>query len=236
MNLSNYLLKFATEREMESKKYSCLMLVLGDARILTGRDENGNFIKDNVLSNGKSFLSQYSFIGLINYLLVLDLIGEVFKLKECKYDLKNQPKIYKALKQFSSSLKDKDKDIYTINALRNSLTHNYGLINIPNKSKYYDSSLHKFSLLNSENSELIKYPETKWEIVKPEHNDEKSLTKINFKDKDEKSSTKVSPIKLQELVEEVYQNLLNELTNNNVKLSISSIDELNARFTIIYDS
>jgi hypothetical protein len=240
MNIDNYLLKLATTREIEKDRYSCLKIALDDARIITGRNENGLFIENNVLENGKSFLNQHSFIGLVNYLLVLDLIGEVFilkplRLKELKLEKIKSDKmnIYKALKQFSSLI---DKDIYTINALRNSLAHNYGLINIPDESKYYESSLHKFNLLNLENSALIKYPETKWETVKSDNNDKKSPTKVNFKDKDEKSSTKVSPIKLQDLVEEVYQNLINELTNNNVELSISGIDELNARFTIIYDS
>lgn len=212
------------------------MVALGDARILTGRDENGLFIENNVLENGKTFLNQYSFIGLINYLLILDLIGEVFKLKKSKSNIENQPKIYKALKQFTSL---KDKDIYTINALRNSLAHNYGLVNIPdNINKHKGTSLHKFILLNSDDSELIKYPEIEWKIVVSEDDKENQSKKINFKDKDEKSSTKVSPIKLQELVEEVYQNLLNELTNNNVELSksINGIDELNARFTIVYAS
>lgn len=230
-----YLLKFATTREIEPNRYSCLKIALDEARILNGRDENGWFIENNVLENGKTFLNQYSFIGLINYLLILDLIGEVFKLKKSKSNLKNQPKIYKTLKQFSSL---NDKDIYTINALRNSLAHNYGLVNIPTDKKYFNTSLHKFILLDSDDSELIKYPEIEWKTVVSEDDKENPSTKINFKDKDEKSSTKVSPIKLQELVEEVYQNLLNELTNNNVELSksINGIDELNARFTIIYGS
>jgi hypothetical protein len=217
MNDKNFIKKFANSIEIETNRYSCLMIALQDARKITGRDIiNGN-INNDILENGQSFLNPYSFIGVVNYLLILELIGEIFRLK--KFTTNKKTNIYKTLKQFSTSLNDKDID--TIIALRNSLAHNYGLINIPYYKKEYSTKLHKFTLVNDNTTDLIKYPIQKWNL--------------DYSDKSDDTSTQISVIKLQDLIESVYKNLIIEIENDTVELALDEkTNELKARFTIRY--
>lgn len=87
------------------------------------------------------------------------MIGEIFKTAAFSSTKNNT--IYRALKQFSSI---SDHNIDTFVALRNSLAHNYGLVNIPVEKKEFFTKRHKFILDNTEGAELIKYPEPsmKW--------------------------------------------------------------------------
>ncbi len=214
MNDIEFIKKFVSSHEIEKNRYSCLMIALIDARKLTARNiETGKF-ECNILENEKSFLSPYSFIGIINYLLILDMIGEIFTVRN------TTNKIYKALKQYCSYINDKDID--TIIALRNSLAHNYGLINIPDNPEYNLTRRHKFYLINSEIDDLIEYPTKPWNGV--------------FNDNSDDSYTKVGLGKLIELVESVYQVLKKEIECNPMKnLSLKEgVDELKARFTVRY--
>ena len=212
MNDKEFIKKFSTSLEIETNRYSCLILALHDARKIAARDINGN-IPGNILENDQSMLNPYSFIGVINYLLILDLIGEVFCLKTFSTTSTNN--IYKALKQFSNS---KDNDISTIIALRNSLAHNYGLVNIPVDSKENASKRHKFILINSKTNDLIKY-QTLWDG--------------NYSDKSDDSSTQISIIKLQDLIETVYNNLVIGIEQDTVDLALKKgLDELKSRFTV----
>ena len=216
MNNKDFIKKFVNSLKIEENRYSCLLIALQDARIITGRDiKNGN-IKNEILESEQHFLNPHSFIGIINYLLVLELIGEIFKTKT--FSTKKKNNIYKALMQFHATINEKDID--TIIALRNSLAHNYGLINIPHNSKEDDTKLHKFTLLNTPNTNLIEYPERKWSKQYSDHSEE--------------TSTKISVIKLQNLVESTYNNLKTEINNDNATISLSGIDELKSRFTIKY--
>lgn len=221
MNENNYLKKFTRSIKIESHRYSCLMLALQDARKIAGRNILNGQITNDILENDQSFMNPYSFVGVVNYLLILELIGEIFRLKTFSTNKSN--KIYKALKQFSASdmtmTSLNERDIDTIIALRNSLAHNYGLINIPSE-KEKKTKLHKFILLNNDNSELIKYPMQIWNE--------------DFADKSEETSTQISVIKLQDLVERVFLNLTTEIENDTVDLALEKgLDELKARFTIL---
>jgi len=217
MTDTDFIMKFTNSIEIERNRYSCLFVALQDARKITGRDMVKGNITNDILENDQSFLSPYSFIGVVNYLLILELIGEIFRLKNFTTNKKNN--IYKSLKQFSNSLNDKDID--TIIALRNSLAHNYGLINIPNDQKEYVTKLHKFTLINMTNGNLIKYPLQNWNL--------------DYSDKSDETSTQISVIKLQDLIETVYKNLTTEIENDTVELALKKgIDELKARFTIRY--
>ncbi len=230
MNVTNnFIQKFITSREIESKRESCLMIALTDARKLAGRDIASGEIKNNLLISAGCdvALTPYSLIGLINYLLVLEMIGEIFKTSR-PIDGFNQPKdnkIYKALKQFSP-LPLCDKDIYVIISLRNSLAHNYGLINIPKCKKEKEeiedlTKLHKFTLNNLDTAELIVYPELK--LKRDEI----------FSNKSNDTSTIIGYIKMVELIESVYEKLKAELIEGNVELALKDgLDELKARFTL----
>ncbi len=216
MNDTEFIKKFINQTEIEANRYSCLMIALTDARKITGRDCITGEYKLDILSNECNFLNPYSFIGIINYLLILDMVGEIFKAP--KFSGTKQNNIYKALKQFSSL---KDNDIDACIALRNSLAHNYGLINIPKQSKEYLTKRHKFTLDNRSNANLIEYPSIgqSWSG--------------DFKDKFEKSSTKVGYIKMCDLIEEVYNDIKTKAEKDLIVLALKEgIVELKARFTI----
>jgi len=216
MNDSEYIKRFTVSNEIENNRYSCLIIALEDSRMLTGRNlENGKYDL-NILRNDKTFLNPNSFIGIINYLLFLEMIGEIFRLKSFKTNKTNN--IFKALKQFGNSIPE--NDINTIIALRNSLAHNYGLINTPKYSKENPTKRHKFIIDNSDDClVLIKYPTKKWDG--------------DYTDKSDDSSTIVSSIKLIELIESIYRNLRNEIDKNSIELSLKGgIEELKSKFTI----
>lgn len=216
MNEATFIKRFIKDLEIETNRFSCLKIAINDARKLTGRNISGGDDELNILTNSNDFLNPDSFIGIINYLLILDLIGEAFCLKGFTTQKNNN--IYKALKQFSPTTSEKDID--TIIALRNSLAHNYGLINIPKNEKENSSKRHKFILLHTENSFLIKYPTIPWNG--------------DFKEKSEDKSTHISTIKLIELIEQTYKNLVAKSENNEIELALNDgIEELKSRFTII---
>lgn len=210
------LLTFCKCLKIEENRFSCLFRAITDARILNGRDPITGKYKGHILGCEKNnlYLGPNSFIGLISYLLILDMIGEIFRLKTEKKSKKS--KIYLALNQFANGLRE--KDIYTIVALRNSLAHNYGLVNIPDNREHYENSRHKFSLMNFENESLIEYPTKKWEG--------------NFSDKEIESSTIISVPKLIEQIESVYSELIFQIESNNVSLNLSDKEELYSRFTV----
>ena len=209
----DFILKFATSYEIENNRYSCLMIALQDARKISGRDINSGKMQNNILKNHQCIFNPFSFIGVINYLLILELIGGIFKKKSYS---NNNNNIYNALCQFSSL---SVIDIYTIIALRNSLAHNYGLINIPKAKKEYSTKLHKFILLNDISSNLIVYPKNKWNL--------------DYSDKSDETATQISIVNLQDLIENVYQKVIEEINNNSVELTLKGeVEELKARFTI----
>ncbi len=215
MEGTNFINNFISRLEVEPNRYSSLMIALSDARKITGRDVNNGEYKFNILGSNDIFLIPHSFIGIINYLLILDMIGEIFKLPTF---LSKSNNIYNSLKQFSCL---EDRDIDVVIALRNSLAHNYGLINIPYDKKEYRTKLHKFTLDNQQTSPLIEYP-----------NSEKRWSG-NFNDKSENSSTIIGYIKLCDLVETVYYNVKENALKGLLILALKQdIIELKSRFTI----
>lgn len=218
MNDSLFIKRFATEYEIEKNRFSCLLIALTDARKLTGRNLETGHDEFNILQNRQSFLNPYSFIGIINYLLFLEMIGEIFKLKS--FQTKKTNNIYKSLKQFDNSITE--RDIYTIIALRNSIAHNYALVNIPRNQKENSLKRHKFTIDNSDScTSIIQYPKSNWNG--------------DFCDKSVDSSTIVSSIQLINHIELVYQNLVRGINDDSIELSLSKgVEELKARFTIIF--
>ena len=212
MKIDEFIKKFVCCYEIESNRYSCLMLALKDARKLTARNIETGKWDGSILENENSFLNPYAFIGIINYLLILDMIGEIFTVKN------KQSKIYRALDKYGSLKEEKDKQ--TIVALRNSLAHNYALVNIPDSSKNYLMQRHRFELINSENFSLIEYP------IKPWNGD--------FFDLHDDSFTKIGLGQLIELIEGVYHSLTMEIELNPVNIVglNGGVEELKARFTI----
>jgi len=214
----NFINKFTNSLVIEENRYSCLMMAILDARKLSGRNPGSGKQEYDFLVSKNSFLNPNSFIGIISYLIILDMIGEIFIKKGMSFGKKSKnKKIEKALKQFGGSISEQDIDV--IVSLRNSLAHNYGLINSPWCDDENDRKRHKFTLINDERSFLIKYPVgNKWNG--------------DFKDKSKDSSTEVS---VYNLIEVVYVNLKSDIEKNKVELALNKgVDELKARFSIMY--
>ena len=214
--MQDFINKFINEYKIEPNRFSCLIIALTDARRITGRNINTGEHELNILEAQNTFFNPYSFIGAINYLLILDMIGEIFGTTSKTINKRKITNTYKALKYFSSV---SDQDIDTIIALRNSLAHNYGLINIPS-AKEINTKQHKFTLDNSDTTNLILYPVS-------------GVWNGDFNDKSQDTSTKISYERLIDLIEAVYLEMKAEQVKGNLFLSLlGGIDELKARFTI----
>jgi hypothetical protein len=187
-----FLKSFVNDYKISTNRYSCLFLAIRDARTISGRNLKTGQQENIILSSENTFMYPNSFISVINYLLILDMIGEIFTLKILpkSFNKEKTNNIYKSLKQFSS-LTDQEIDVFI--ALRNSLAHNYSLINIPRSRDEYYAKLHKFILSNESKAPLIKLPKSPWNGM--------------FNNKTLKSSTTIGVIKLFEIVESVYSNL-----------------------------
>jgi len=238
------ILDFVTKRCMDEqeKRISCLVMALENARILSGRTKcsgksrkandgtviadylESKFFEENILVSG------YSFAGLIHYLLLLDLIGNVLKPKDKSSEEKNS--IYKALEYFSPITDVNNR--CAIVSLRNCLAHNYGLINIPELKKLKNAERikerkeryqHKFTLHlndNAKNMIQIPKPESRWNG--------------NYAMKDESLSTKINVCELIDVIEETYQKVKDMAVKKELELCFKGgIDELKSRFTVKFE-
>ena len=181
LNISGYD-AFSNERRI-----STLWIALKQARKIVGRIIESGILLDEKMSIGinEEIMNEGRYhscllLGLTNYLIILDLIGSVFKLKNLTKS-HSPDGIIHALKNFNSLDVEKIK---AIKALRNSLTHNFGLAN---KSHIF--------MLSSSFPELIELPkdQDRWNISKEEERD-------NY--------TKVNEVKMCQLVEDIYNKLI----------------------------
>jgi len=198
--------------EIETNRYSILNLAVRDARLITGRNiDTGKLLQNEFLVNKMGEpLDQYSFIGIINYLLILDMIGNAFSIKQ--FTTTKTTSIYKSLKQFSTL---NDDDIYAIIALRNSLAHNYSLVNIP-AHKEFSSKLHHFKLINGSTQKMIKI-KSKW------GNPNNSKSEIN--------ETVIGVDNLLDMIEGVILNLKKENELDNLELNLD-FNQFVMRYTV----
>lgn len=220
MDDTEFIKMFLTQREIEPNRNSCLVVALEDARFLSGRNpKTGMYIGIMWCNINKSVMyGSNSFLGLIGYLIFMDLIGGLFRKNGFKSD-KNE--IYKALKQFSSF---NDEEIFVIIALRNSLTHNYSLVNIPNNKNEDDMKLHKFELIYEETDFIISVPLEYDRWIRDDFSENSKADKFN---------TKIGVQKLINEFEYVYANLKEDYDKDKVTLTLG-LEELKARFTITY--
>lgn len=210
MTESDYVQKYIQCLDIDKNTFSVLNIAINDARLITGRNQSNGKREFKILSTEHSFLSPYSFIGIINYLLILDLIGTAFKIKNFTTTKSNN--IYKCLKQLSSL---NDKEINVIIALRNSLAHNYSLVNIPHDVKQKDR-YHHFSLINDYSDNLVSN-DNQWEG--------------NYSVKNTKNETQIGIENLYDEVEKVILNLKHRAKENSVSLNME-LEEFKMKFTI----
>ena len=226
MNDLEFVKCFVSEREINDngiKRESCLKRALEDAKrlyskedtlqeiVLRSHNQEYNHERDKQLMYQ---MNDIPFLSLVGYLILLDLIGEVFTKKR-----KDSNNITNAIDYFGSEKLKECK--WTVNALRNSLAHNYGLINIPRHKKDDPNSLHKFMLLLEKLDTEIFEKEKDW-------------TRNDWRDKFESTSTKVYMPNLIDEIENLYKKLIEKVEKGDYKIYLKGgIEELKSRFTII---
>jgi hypothetical protein len=212
MNLTEFLEKFVCDKLIESNRYSSFSIALEDARKITGRDVATGELKHHILTNkNNGHLEPYSFIGITNYLLLLEIIGKVF---EPNVSSSGKKGICGALQHFSDI---DEKDQYVIEALRNALVHSYSLVNIPSNQDHNENSQHLFTLSAFEDAPLIRYPDISWDG--------------NFNNKAENRSTIVQTNRLFDEIELIVENVRAGVRDGSIKSRIK-LPELKARYTI----
>jgi len=209
----NFISSFISIESTNNNFCSTFSMALRDARLITGRDIKTGEVSQFILTNRKKeYLKPYSPIGLLNYLIILEMIGNLFQKTENKAI---ESGIISALKNFSN-LKVK-KEIYTINALRNALAHSYSLTNIPKKEIYNKTSLHLFAFHITGDFPMIQYPNPIWD-GDYEKTDSRTWIQIN---------------KLFNTIESIIQFIANNLENDEIKLKME-INEIKTKYFINY--
>lgn len=201
-------------------RFSTIMLLLRGARKLFGCDlDSGEYLmkeitEENILDGT---YHSFQFSSIVNYLIFLEQIGSIFKPK----NQDNLPPGYNGIARaliYFSDFSQSDGRIQALRALRNSLTHKFGLATEANPQM---RPPHKFIFNMEQNKKVIVLPLQPWNG--------------DFSDRSEDSSTTIFLINLVELVEDIYQKVLNELRDNNLEPKHGlEIGELMARYTIVY--
>lgn len=197
-------------------RFSTIALLLKGSRKLFGCDLETGEYKMNEL-NEENILDQtyhsFQFTGLINYLILLEQLGSIFKPKNIT-SIKQTNGIFCALKFFTSLSEEKIK---AVKSLRNSLTHKFGLATERNPR---EKPPRKFILSIERDEEIVLLPNTDWDGT--------------FSDKTDFTCTTIFIIDLVALIEKIYQEVKAQLISNNLEIiSSGGINEIKARYTII---
>ena len=196
-------------------RFSTISLLLKGARSLSGRNlqtgvyELREFNETNFI-NGT--YHSFQFTGLIDYLILLEQVGSIFKPIN-KSTIDKNP-IPRALGYFTLL---ESKKIESVVGLRNSIAHKFGLAT---ESSPRNGS-RKFALSNNRNVAVIDLPQTPWNG--------------DFSDKSDATTTIVYLHDLIDLIESVYQSIISENKCGNIEMTLEGgIAELYARYTMIY--
>lgn len=134
------------KNNFESK--SPYIAALIDSRMASGRNKR---------SGKKLNKSHGSWIGALGYMVLVDHISKVIKLKG--YQSKGNSFV-NTLFQFT---KLSEKEIYSLYALRCSFAHDYSLYNIPNSNdKKFALKKHYFTVTQGNGGNLITFPQKPW--------------------------------------------------------------------------
>lgn len=153
------------------------------------------------------------FTALFLYLNILEQIGLLF----CKDTLKKNG-TKKALEKFDSQINSEERT--AIINLRNSLAHNFGLVNYDPKTK---KTTHKYTIDMANKSEkVIKLPRQTWDG--------------NYADKSEETSCIVNAFALIKLVHQIINEAITQYNNNTLSFAIEDLEEIKAKFTIIVNT
>lgn len=213
------------------RRYSCLSKAYRAARLISGRDmETGSLDRKSVglspllwdKQESPYFLGKNSFIGVLNYLIILEMIGSIF----AKGHSRNNNNIFNAIKDFSNCNEllgnRNERKIRAIIALRNALTHNYGLAS-PAYHSYHESFKFSLNYKKGEADPIVHLPSSgnRWEWR-------------NFSDKDSSSNTIINSQRIGSLTETVLQNVIKDLEDDKLRLALDDgFLEFKSKYTIL---
>lgn len=204
------LLKVDESFEKKFGRVSTIKNLLKGARAFSGRNLQTGFYEHKDI-NEYDFTNELfetkRFNGLISYLILLEVIGSIFKSKDT---ICNENGIQRALVLFSKNIKN--DMIYVISGLRNSLIHRFSLCTEDKGNKSF-----KFTLNWCKDEKIIKIPTIKWDG--------------NFANSDEETYTEIYVENLIDEIEFTYHQAISQLKNNLIEVVVP-IDELNSRYTI----
>lgn len=217
----------------DKKRTSCLTKAYRTARLLSGRDMRTGALDEQSMGlvpalwtdeDSPYFLGKNSFVGVLNYLIILEMIGSILKKKNTSQPRGNG--IVKALKVFSncpelvtSERKNRTRKIRAISQLRNGLAYNYGLA-VPASGRATNESF-KFALSYTMGAQdpIVILPANKWR-------------KGDFSDKFDSSNTTINCQRIGTLVEDVLTNIIALLEEDSLKLRIS-MAKLKSMYTLL---
>lgn len=215
--ITKYLQSYFLENQPFNKterRYSSLILGLKNARLISNREQETKKVTLKI----KAPLAPSNWGAAIIYLIVLELIGTCFRPKD-KRKVNGNP-IYKALRYFTSH---SENEARAIESLRHSFAHNYGLINLQNnrETKVINKrGTHHFSLTANPIEKLITERTEFWDG--------------RFETRNKKNVTRINLWKLGDLVENVFNKLVEENNKENIELILDNgIEELKAKYTVI---
>lgn len=135
---------------------SCLIALLRDARIVTGRDlETGQVDPSQSVAAGR-------WLGAVGYMTLFDQVGSAYRLRNVA-ELSGQP-FTKALRYFAPELGERERE--ALYALRCSFVHDYSLVNVPTNGSIRVRELrtHHFMLTApSGEGDIVKLPVQRWD-------------------------------------------------------------------------
>lgn len=153
------------------------------------------------------------FTALFLYLNILEQIGLLF----CE-DTSENNNVINAINKFDSQINSEER--FAIKNLRNSLAHNFGLVNYNPANK---KPTHKFTIdWGDKSKKVIELPIKKWDG--------------NYADKSEETSYIVNAFALIKLVHQIINEVITQYKNNTLSFAIEDLEEIKARFTIIVNT
>ncbi|EHO68661.1 hypothetical protein [Segatella maculosa] len=170
---------------------------------LVGQAKNG--INTDLCSDEAELFS-----ALLLYLNALEQIGTLF----CKEE-EVENGIKKAISAFCPKTFGED-ETKAIKNLRNSLAHNFGLVNYNQRNK---KPTEKFTICFDDKEEIIvELPKRKWEG--------------SFKDKSDDAQCKIYVFPLIRMIEQIISKVKKQYKNDTLSFAIEDLEEIKARFTI----
>lgn len=216
--------------ETDKKRKSALQLALKQAHKLVGfKDDKkinrsswifrGTKDSDSPEQLGDTALEKYKddamdiLTALCLYLIILDQLGHIFGKKSNR---NNRIRAAIKLAHNNSGTVIEIEEIKSIERLRNSINHNFGLVSIDEKD--HSKGKEKYTIIFNDDGENNPIYHNDWDG--------------NWSDKSASTTTLVYPFSLMRFIENVL-NIISQRYENGEIDSPLSVEELKARFTIL---